>query len=173
VTVGKHTYGAEYVRIDWPQAEVSIGAFCSIASPVSVMAGGNHHTDRGTTFPFGHRAQEVFPFPMDDQPTTRGPVRIGNDVWIGAHASIMSGVTIGDGAVIAAYAHVASNVKPYAVVGGNPAEVLFFRHPPDVVRQLLALRWWDLPDDVIAGIVPWLMGKDLTPLFAWWKERNA
>lgn len=171
--VGKYTYGAEHVRTEWPQAHVVIGRFTSIAEDCTIMLGGNHHVDRGTTYPFGHVATEVFQYDRDDQPTTRGDVVIGNDVWIGAHVTIMSGVKIGDGAVVAAYSHVVSRVKPYSVVGGNPARIYYFRHPPDVVRQLRAMRWWDLPDETIREIVPLLMAKDLAPLFAWWAQRRA
>ena len=172
MTVGRHTYGAEHITVLWPQAEIEIGSFCSIAPGVTIFAGGGHALDRGTTYPFGHVLTSTFPAPpLDGHPVTRGPVRIGHDVWIGANASIMSGVRIGNGAVIGAHSHVVTSVKPYAVVGGNPAQVYCFRHPPDVVHQLLAMRWWDLPDEQIREIVPLLTQRDLVPLFAWWKDR--
>ncbi|OWK41030.1 Acetyltransferase [Fimbriiglobus ruber] len=78
---------------------------------------------------------------------TKGDITVGNDVWIGAFAIVLSGVTIGDGAVVGAAAVVAKDVPPYAVVVGNPARVVKHRFDPDMVAQLLAIRWWDWPED--------------------------
>jgi acetyltransferase-like isoleucine patch superfamily enzyme len=153
---GRYTYGVENVRTEWPQADVVIGSFTSIATDCTIILGGNHDPQRGTVYPFGYRDQKVFPCAPSGLPSTRGNVVIGHDVWIGSHVSIMSGVTIGDGAVVGAFSHVVSNVKPYAVVGGNPARLFYFRHPPEVVKRLRALRWWTWPDALIAEAVPLL-----------------
>lgn len=74
---------------------------------------------------------------------------IGNDVWIGAKATIMDGVTIGDGAIVAACSVVTKDVPPYAIVGGCPAKVIKFRFSPEVIKRLLEVRWWDMPEDEI------------------------
>jgi acetyltransferase-like isoleucine patch superfamily enzyme len=87
--------------------------------------------------------------------TSIGPdVRIGNDVWIGYGATIMSGVTIGDGAVIAANSHVVKHVKPYEIVGGNPAKHIKFRFDIETIGLLLAIKWWNLPESEVNKLIP-------------------
>ena len=78
-------------------------------------------------------------------PSTKGDVVIGNDVWIGSGATIMSGIHIGDGAVVSANACVVKDVPPYHIVGGNPSKSLKQRFEDDIVEILLRLNWWDLP----------------------------
>ena len=75
------------------------------------------------------------------------PPIIGNDVWIGANAIILQGVTIGDGAIIAAGAVVTKDVPPYAIVGGVPAKVIKYRFSDDVILKLLEIKWWDKPEE--------------------------
>jgi len=77
---------------------------------------------------------------------------IGNDVWIGANAIILRGITIGDGAVIAAGSVVVNDVAPYAVVGGNPACLLKHRFDNKTIAELLAIRWWDRPIEELAEL---------------------
>lgn len=74
---------------------------------------------------------------------------IGNDVWIGANAIILQGVTIGDGAIIAAGAVVTKDVPPYAIVGGVPAKVIKYRFSDEVILKLLQIKWWDKPEEWI------------------------
>ncbi|WP_308462078.1 CatB-related O-acetyltransferase [Mesorhizobium sp. INR15] len=81
--------------------------------------------------------------------SSKGPIRIGNDVWIGRRAIILSGVTIGDGAVIGAGAVVSKDVPPYAVVVGNPAALVRYRFNSGQIASLLEIRWWDWEDDLI------------------------
>ncbi|MEO0356168.1 MAG: CatB-related O-acetyltransferase [Cyanobacteria bacterium P01_A01_bin.3] len=81
---------------------------------------------------------------------------IENDVWIGERCTILSGVTIGSGSVVAAKSVVTKSVPPYAIVGGNPAKLIRFRFTDEIINQLLALKWWDLDDSVIDSIVPLL-----------------
>lgn len=147
ITIGRFTYG--YEKISFFQfgegASLNIGAFCSIAQDVTIFLGGNHRTDWITTFPFGHIFQnELGEEKKPGHPSTNGNVIIGDDVWIGAGASIMSGITIGSGAVIAAKAHVVNNVLPYQIVGGNPSRVLKNRFEDEIKDLLIKLRWWDL-----------------------------
>ncbi|MDG4676201.1 antibiotic acetyltransferase [Shinella sp. 838] len=81
----------------------------------------------------------------------RARITIGNDVWIGDGAFLSRGVTIGDGAVVAARATVVSDVLPYTVVGGTPAKLIKSRFPPEIVDRLLASRWWDYGLAILAG----------------------
>ena len=74
---------------------------------------------------------------------SKGTVVIGNDVWIGARATILSGVTVGDGAVIGAGALVAKDVPPYAIVGGVPARLIKYRFSSEIINELLEIKWWD------------------------------
>lgn len=154
MTVGAHTYGHGQIRLrTWGTGtKLRIGRFCSIAEDVTVFLGGNHPIDWASTYPFAADATaESLHGERPGQPSTRGDVVIGNDVWIGSGVSIMSGVHIGDGAVIAARSHVVKDVAPYALVGGNPARHIRFRFEPAMIEQLLALHWWDWPEEAIAA----------------------
>ena len=110
VTIGAHTYGAPLVRWWGEPANLSIGRFCSIADDVQIFLGGNHRTDWVTTYPFPvfrawHEARGIA-----GHPATRGDVHIGHDVWLGSGSVILSGVTIGHGAVIGCRAVVSRDV---------------------------------------------------------------
>lgn len=155
VRVGRFTYGEELLRIrQWNEgASLSIGSFCSIADGITIYLGGNHRVDWITTFPFGHVYHEKLPVSaVPGNPATRGNVTIGHDVWIGSGTSILSGVTVGNGAVIAAHANVVGSVPDYAIVGGNPARILKYRFESDICAELLSLAWWHLPVSTIAQI---------------------
>ena len=80
------------------------------------------------------------------------PVTIGNGVWIGIRCLILDGVTIGDGAIVAAGAVVTKDVPPFAVVGGVPAKVLKYRFSPEMIERLLEIQWWNLPDEEITRV---------------------
>lgn len=167
--VGKHTYGTKNIKIRWgTQVNLTIGNFCSIATNLVIFLGGNHRIDWVSTYPFGI-ANEKGAFLnkiKSGHPKTNGDVIIGNDVWIGSDVTIMSGVTIGDGAVIGNNSHIVTDVKPYAVVGGNPAKFYYFRFDKETVDQLLELKWWDLPDNQIDELIPFLCSDNLAGLFA-------
>ena len=115
---------------------------CSTAGNVTIYLGGNHRTDWVTTYPFGHIYRNVFTTRMPGHPATRGDVIIGNDVWIADNVTIMSGVRIGDGAVIACNIHVVRDVEPYSVVGGNPAKLIKYRFTREQIERLLSIEWW-------------------------------
>lgn len=153
--IGKYTYHNLKVT-DHPRSSLKIGKFCSIAPEVRIFLGDEHRTDWVTTYPFGSVNKDVFGNHDTGHPYTKGDVVIGNDVWIGFGATIMSGVTIGDGAVIAARSHVVRDVKPYEVVGGNPAKHIKSRFDAETVRLLLELKWWDKPDSLIRDMIPML-----------------
>ncbi|MBY5553873.1 CatB-related O-acetyltransferase (plasmid) [Rhizobium leguminosarum bv. viciae 248] len=156
VYIGKYSYGVLGTRIfTYDQgASLHVGRFCSVAMDVNILLGGEHRTDRFTTYPFGHQKflAELGGEGITQPSGTKGDVVIGNDVWIGFGATILSGVTIGDGAVIAARAHVYRNVEPFEIVGGNPAKHIRYRFNAEMRDLMMRLRWWELPDESIKQI---------------------
>lgn len=144
ISVGEMTYGNPKLMI-WAESErIDIGSFCSIAEDVSIFGGGEHRTDWVTTYPLRIAFNEALAN-KDGHPASKGATRIGNDVWLGYQAIVMSGVTIGDGAVVGAGAVVTRDVPPYAIVGGNPACVRKYRFSPEVINELLEIKWWQWP----------------------------
>ena len=143
-----------------------IGKFCAIARGVRfIMNGANHKTDGLSTFPFfifGNGWESAAPAP--GELPFKGDTVVGNDVWIGHRATVMPGVRIGDGAIIASESVVTADVPAYAVVGDNPARVLKMRFEPAQIDELLALAWWDWPVEVITRCLPAIVGADLGEL---------
>lgn len=158
LSMGRHSYGKPLVRRyrgDSESTRVRIGSFVSIADDVLLMIGGEHPTDRVSTFPF----RVTFGLPgmyEDDYPRSRGDIVIGNDVWIGRGSRILSGVNVGDGAVIGANSILVDDVRPYAIVAGNPAREVRRRFTDEQVEALLRIRWWDWSDEEIVDAVPLL-----------------
>jgi acetyltransferase-like isoleucine patch superfamily enzyme len=124
-----------------------IGKFCSIARQ-TVIGVSNHNYNWLSTHPFIVSKAYNFISNNVSQPQKPAPV-IGNDVWIGINSVISRGVTIGDGAVIAAGSVVTKNVEPYSIVGGVPAKHIKFRFNDDAIKALLKIQWWDWPGDKI------------------------
>lgn len=155
IKVGDFTYGHDGLHIhQWGEgAALTIGKFCSIGHNVTIFLGGDHRTDWITTYPFGHVNAQYFGNPVIGHPKTKGNITIGNDVWIGADSKIMSGVTIGDGAIIAGSAVVVKDVESYSIVGGNPAKFLKYRFDQLIITLLKELAWWDLPINSIKEII--------------------
>lgn len=157
VSIGAFTYGLKHlnVRQRGDGTALTVGRFCSIAENVTVFLGGNHRTDWITTYPFGHLHPDLLGrFSVADLHSSKGDVTIGHDVWLGAGSTIMSRVTIGNGAVIAARAVITRDVVPHAIVAGNPAREKSRRLAPEIVEMLQALRWWDLPHETMRAIAP-------------------
>lgn len=156
---GKYSYGLEHVRIyHWDvDSKLRIGSFNSISSS-EFLLGGNHRTDWLTTFPFGHVFDERFPngaiHGLKGHPVSKGDITIKNDVWIGYGCTVMGGVTIGNGSVLAARAVVTKDVPDYSIVGGNPARILKYRFDEQMIAMLLDMAWWNEDDKVINAIVP-------------------
>lgn len=158
-SIGRFTYGEPLV-LGWDEgATLTIGSFCSIATDATILLGGNHRGDWVTTFPFN--------ILFDDfrhilgHPATRGDVIIGNDVWIGMGALILSGISIGDGAIIAARSVVTKNVEPYTVVGGNPARKIKARFADETIEKLLGIKWWEWDIEKIRTGIPYLLSTDI------------
>ena len=153
--IGRGSYGDLDVVEFGEGTTLEIGSYCSFARGAQVMLGGNHRIDWVTTYPFSAIDRRFAHFP--GHPQSKGNVVIGNDVWVAREAMILSGVTIGDGAVIGARAVVSRDVPPYTIVAGNPAVEIRPRFPAPLVERLLALRWWDWPDERIAAAMPHLL----------------
>lgn len=169
--VGVGTYGIPEVTEFGDKATLRIGAYTSIAAGVKILLGGEHHTDWLTTYPFPKMIDEVADIP--DSTTTRGDVVIGSDCWICTNALILSGVTIGHGAVVAAGAVVTRDVPPFAIVGGNPARQIRWRFEEDIREALLASAWWDWPVDEVKQVARTLCSTDMTAFLRYIEQRKG
>jgi len=136
---------------------LEIGNFCSIARNVTIFLGGDHHTEWVTT----SVVSDYLGIRGYPQVRTDGNVIIGNDVWIGTEAFILSGLKIGDGAVIGARAVVAKDVPPYSVVVGNPARVVKKRFSEDIINKLLKIEWWKWDDEKIKENIHLIMSPNI------------
>jgi acetyltransferase-like isoleucine patch superfamily enzyme len=155
VEVGAFTYGANLLSImEWGEgASLRIGKFCSIANNIKIFLGGNHRVDWISTFPFGHiNLGEFGGSDIIGHPSTNGDVIVGNDVWIGHGTTILSGIEIGNGAVLAANSNITKNVPPYSIVGGNPGKILKMRFNQSTIDDMNYIRWWDFPIEDIRDI---------------------
>ncbi|XKK39333.1 CatB-related O-acetyltransferase [Nocardiopsis sp. ARC36] len=171
IEVGEYTYyddegsGVPFeqacVLYNYGPQRLVIGRFSAIAPGVTIlMPAGNHPTVGPSTYPFTMFGGEWSERTMDTYLSIPAPpdTRIGNDVWIGRGATLMPGVAIGDGAVVAAHSVVTKDVAPYALVGGNPARHIRSRFDEDDVARLLAARWWDWPVEAITEHAALIMG---------------
>lgn len=176
IQVGAYTYYDDFEDVhnfernvkylfDFIGDRLIIGKFCMIASDVTfIMNGANHLSKSISSYPFAvfgegwEKAMEGKSYPY------KGDTIIGNDVWIGYGATIMPGVQIGDGAIIASKSVVTRDVAPYTIVGGNPAQEIKKRFSTEKIEQLLALKWWDWPIERISQNVPHLTGDQVEAL---------
>lgn len=181
IIVGDYTYYDDFENVhnfeknvkyhfDFIGDKLIIGKFCMIASDVRfIMNGANHLTESITSYPFAIFGKD-WANAMDGKTyPSKGDTIIGNDVWIGFNATIMAGVKIGDGAIIAAHAVVTKDVDPYTIVGGNPAKEIKKRFSKEQIDLLLELKWWDWDIEKITQNVQLLTGNDFDALKAIWK----
>ena len=162
MSYGRYTYGVP--KLEWANKDATliVKNFCSIGSNVTIFLGGYHKIEWVSTYPFGHLHQNKFnKFDGVGIPTTKGDVIIGNDVWICSNVMIMSGVTVGDGEVIANNSHVVKDVEPYTLVGGNPAKFIKYRFTPQQIEKLLKIKWWDWEDEKINKFSPLLCSNNI------------
>ncbi len=163
IIIGDYTYYDDFENVenfeknvkyhfDFTGDKLIIGKFCMIASGVSfIMNGANHLTEAISTYPFAifgngwEKAMEGKSYP------NKGNIVIGNDVWIGHNATIMAGVTIGDGAIIATNSTIVKDVPPYTIVGGNPGREIKKRFDKDTIEALLEIKWWNWPVEKITA----------------------
>ena len=181
ITVGDYTYyddpdGPEHFaekcvlyHYDFIGDRLVIGRYTALATNVRfIMNGANHVMGGFSTFPFnifGGGWEEGF------DPTTylaghRGDTVVGNDVWIGMEAMVMPGVTIGDGAIVAARSVVTTDVAPYAIVGGNPAREIRRRFDDATIAALAEIAWWHWPAETVTRNLYAIRGGDLAALRA-------
>jgi chloramphenicol O-acetyltransferase type B len=148
VRVGPHTYGvfARTVFMARDEDRLDIGKFCGIAPGVRFIFG-NHPLEKVTTYPLRTILCEKWLNNVDA--VSRGPIVVGNDVWIASESIVLSGVTIGDGAVIGAGSIVTRDVAPYALAAGVPARHIRYRFEEHQIARLLQIRWWDWPEETI------------------------
>lgn len=152
--IGEHTYIQRNTVLS-PNAH--IGKYCSIAD-YAVIGIGDHPTNTLSTSPFQYMYNNIQALGNIVVPKSNlikreaKKIFIGNDVWIGYRAFIKAGIKIGDGAVIGAGAVVTKDVEPYAIVGGVPAKLIKYRFDENIRKELLELKWWDLPEKFIANL---------------------
>ena len=162
IEVGDYTYyddpcdpaafERENVLYGYGPERLVIGRYCALAEGVRfVMAGANHPMLGPSTFPFGIFGGDWAEATMDlvMSAPSRGDTIVGNDVWLGYRALVMPGVTIGDGAIVAAGSVVTADLPPYAIAGGNPAGVLRMRYDEADVERLLRAAWWHWPVELV------------------------
>ncbi len=140
--IGDRTYigcGTKICNFTGPETSIEIGKYCSLGPNVILYANTHHDTLPSTAFLV--QADSNFTWAKKN-----GITRIGNDVWIGAHAFLSPGITVGDGAIIAAGAVVVHDVSPYEIIGGAPAKKIRMRFAEDVISELLKIKWWDWND---------------------------
>lgn len=145
VSVGSATYGGLDILNFDGKTRVRIGSYCSIGPEVMLIPSADHALDHISTFPF----QSKCALPGALEGVGKGDIRIDDDVWLGCRAVILSGVHIGQGAVIAAGAVVNKDVPPYAVVAGVPAKVIKYRFAPEMIEALLMIDYSKLDRDAI------------------------
>ncbi len=153
--IGEGSYGGLNIFSYDEKTKIEIGSYCSFAFGVTAILGGNHRHDWTTTYPFSDMWPEAQK--ISGHPSSNGNVKIGSDVWVGAEAMIMSGVTIGDGAVVAARTVVTRDVLPYQIVGGAPGKPIDWRFDTETIARLMAIKWWNWPKERILRAIPLML----------------
>ncbi len=162
-------------HFDFLGDKLIIGKFCAIGSNVQfIMNGANHRMDGISTFPFnifGGNWSVITP--TLEQLPFKGNTVIENDVWIGYKATIMPGVNIGNGAIIAAHSVVTKDVEPYSIVGGNPAKLIRKRFTEEQIKKLLDIAWWNWNIEKITSALPLIVNGDIRKLEEFYKSSKA
>lgn len=151
------------------QCKLIIGKFCQIAYGTTfIMSDANHQMNGFSTYPFfifGNFAEDA-PEWKDYEVilTHTADTIVGNDVWFGHKSTIMQGVNIGDGAIIAAKAVVTKNVPPYCIAAGNPAKIVKKRFSDEIIEKLCKLQWWNWNYEKITKNIKHIVANDITKL---------
>lgn len=157
--IGDWTYGYPNVKIGPDHGKLKIGKFCSIGPGVTIFLFGDHKMDWISTYPFTRLFKSANKY--TGWPKKRGDIIIGNDVWIGGNALIMSGVNIGNGAVIGACSVITKDVPPYAIVVGNTSRVVRYRFNKEIIDKLQKIAWWDWPIEKIKKSFPLMLTSNI------------
>jgi len=176
IIVGDYTYYDDFDNVenfeknvkyhfDFNGDKLIIGKFCMIASGVSfIMNGANHLTESISSYPFAIFGDD-WGHAMDGKTyPTKGDTIIGNDVWIGHNVTVMPGIQIGDGVIIATNSTVTKNVEPYSIIGGNPAKLIKKRFSEQHIKWLLDAQWWNWDIEKITKNVHNLTDKNIESL---------
>ncbi|PFB39909.1 acetyltransferase [Bacillus thuringiensis] len=142
--IGDYTYSkvGPTIFLGNDETKLKIGKFCSLGEEVVFILGGEHRADWITTAPFNALFDEGAHV-TTGQHSSKGDIVVGNDVWMGYQSCVLSGVTIGNGAIIGAKSVVTKDVPPYAIVAGNPAKLIRYRFSKDVIEKLEHIDWWE------------------------------
>lgn len=169
--MGVGSYGLPVVH-DWHEGStLKIGNYTSIAEQVEIFLGGHHRTDWVTTYPFPAMISEAQH--IQNYAVSRGDVVIGSDVWLCTNSVILSGVTVGHGAVVAAGAVVSRDVAPYSIVAGNPARHVRWRFSAEICAALLDSAWWNWPEQEIRDVSHLLCSDRLDEFINYARQREA
>lgn len=136
IKIGNNTYGTINVLSNGNNAKVLIGNYCSISDNVVFLINNDHPTDLISTYPFKKMLLKG-----DNEAISKGDIIIGDDVWIGFSSIILSGVSVGQGAIIAAGSVVTKDIPPYAIVGGVPARIIKYRFEPQTIESLCRIDY--------------------------------
>jgi len=146
-SIGSFSYGSPEVLFGSEKSKIIIGKYCSISDGVTILLGGEHRIYSISTYPFYNFFPDARIFNKYSE--TKGDVIIENDVWIGQNALILSGVKIGDGAVVDACSVVSKDVPPYSIVAGNPAKIVRMRFDNATIEKLLQIKWWNCSSEQV------------------------
>ena len=182
IEVGDYTYYDDHddpynfeknvlYHFDFLGDKLIIGKFCAIASGVQfIMNGANHEINTISTYPFaifengwetineGADLRQKYPY--------KGDTVIGNDVWIGYGCTIMPGIKIGNGVIIASRSVITKDVPDYAIIGGNPAKTIRMRYNDEIINRLLKIAWWDWSIEKITKNIRLINSTDIDALEA-------
>lgn len=179
ISVGDYTYyddprGPErfeenvLYHFDFVGDNLIIGKFCAIARDVQfVMNGANHPMNGFSTYPFyifGNGWEKGTPNSNDHK--IKGDTIVGNDVWVGYNSTVMPGITIGHGAIVASKSVVTKDIPPYSIAGGNPAKMIRLRFDEYTIGRLLEVAWWDWPIEKITNNLQKIINCDLPGLIS-------
>jgi len=182
IIIGKHSYGITQKNICWDelawnynneffQPKLIVGKYCSIGINSKIFLGGNHRHDWVSPYPFhvgwphNNTFKSILNNTLQGYPHTNGDVIIGNDVWMGENVTIMSGVKIGDGAVVAANSTIVKDIPPYSITGGNPGKHIKYRFSEEVISKFLEIKWWDLEESKLDLLIPYMVSNNIFKFF--------
>lgn len=149
IIVGKYSYGIiDILKHNDSNEKLNIGNFCSIAPNVQFILGSDHPYNCISTFPF-----KVKVCGQQYEASSKGDINVFDDVWIGYSSIILSGVTINQGAIIAAGGVVTKDVPHYAIVGGNPAKIIKYRFDKDIIEKLVKIDFSKFDKELITNNV--------------------